>query len=127
MTTIKCYRIPGHEYAKAKIVIAKRTVKDESYVTAVRLVSYNTDVMGIELKDGGIYELYVNGLYSMTTRKHISWFCRIAPGPLTYQEIKKCFEEWHLRLDGTRDASLAEMLQILNIVSTVENTGKQLR
>lgn len=127
MTTIKCYRIPGHESAKAKIVIAKRAVYGESYVTAVRLISYDTDVMGIELKDGGIYELYVNGLYSMTTRKHISWFCRICTGPLTYREIKKCFEEWRLRVDGTRDASVAETLQVLNIACTVENSGKQLR
>lgn len=127
MTTIKCYRIPGHEYAKAKIVIARRTVCGESYVTAVRLTSYCTDVMGIELKYGGIYELYVNGLYSMTTRKHISWFCRIANGVLTYQEIKKCLEDGLLRSDGTRDASVAETHQMLNIAYIVERIGKQLR
>ena len=127
MTTIKCYRIPGHEYANAKIVIAKRTVGDESYVAAVRLVSYNTDVMGIELKDGGIYELYVSGLYSMTTRKHISWFCRIASGFLKYQDIKSYYEDGLLRSDGTRAASVAETLHVLNIACTVENIGKQLR
>lgn len=127
MTIIKCYRIPGHESSNAKIVIAKRAIDGESYVTAVRLVSYDTDVMGIELKDGGIYELYINGLYSMTTRKHISWFCRICMGPLTYREIKKCFEERRLRFDVTREASVAETLQVLNIACAVQNSGKKIR
>lgn len=127
MTTIGCYRIPGHESANAKIVVARRTVGGESYVTAVRLVSYYSDVMGIELKDGGIYELYVSGLYSMTTRKHISWFCRIVSGVLKYQDIKSYYEDGLLRSDGTRAASVAETEQLLNIAYTVERNGKQLR
>lgn len=127
MTTNKSYRIPGHESANARILVERRYAGGESYVTAVSLISYYTDVMGIQLKDGGIYELYVNGLYSMTTRKHISWFCNIASGVLTYQGIKKFFEDGLLRSDGTRDASVAETEQLLNIAYTVERTEKQLR
>ena len=128
MTTIKCYRIPGHESATAKIVIERHVSGEASYVTAVRLISYSTDVMGVRLAEGGIFELYINGLYSMTTRKHISWFCRIySEGPLTYHEVKRHIEDGLLRSDGTRDASLAEAIQAINIAAIVEHTGKQIR
>ena len=127
MDMIKCYRIPGHESANAKIVTKKRVVGGESYVTDVSLVSYFTDVMGLRLAEGGVFELYINGLYSMTTRKHISWFCGIYPGPLTYYAIKGYIEDGLLRSDGGRDASIAEAIQVINIAHIVEQNGKQLR
>ena len=50
------------------------------------LVSYTTTV--IEITSDGW--LYVNGLYSMTTRKHIGWFMRLLG--LSYQTAKTLYE-----------------------------------
>lgn len=127
-TTTRFYRIPKHEYANAKIAIERRVIDgEERYVTAVRLISYSTDVMGIRLAKGGLYELYINGLYSATTRKHISWFCRIFPGTLSYYAVKRYIEENLLRSDRTRNASIAESDQVLKIANIVERIGRQLR
>ena len=128
MTTTKYYRIPNHESANVKIAIERFIFEgQERYITAVRLISYSTDVMGIKLAKGGLYELYINGLYSMTTRKHISWFCRIYPGTLTYYSVKRYIEHELLRSDGSRNASIAEIDQIIKIVDIVEHIGKQIR
>ena len=50
-----------------------------------KLVSYSTTVL--ELVNG---ILYVNGLYSATTRKHIGWFMRELG--MTYQDAKRAYE-----------------------------------
>ena len=128
MSNIKYYRIPNHESANAKICI-ERFVFDGQVrgITAVRLISYSTDVMGIRLGKGGLYELYINGLFSMTTRKHISWFCGIYPGALNFYQIKRYIEKELLTSDGSRNASIAEIDQIIKIVDIVEHTGKQIR
>lgn len=127
-TSTKYYRIPGHESANVKIAIERRVIDgEERYLTAVRLISYSTDVMGVKLAQGGLYELYINGLYSMTTRKHISWFCRIYPGTLTYYAVKMYIEDNLLRSDGSRNASIAELDQVIKIADIVERTGKQIR
>lgn len=62
-------------YAQAHIV--RRT-------NAVVLVSYTTEVAAIV---GG--QLVVNGLYSATTRKHISAFCH--QFGTDYQTAKECY------------------------------------
>ena len=51
------------------------------------LVSYTTTV--IEITSDGW--LYVNGLYSKTTRKHIGWFMRLLG--MTYQDAKALYED----------------------------------
>lgn len=53
----------------------------------VQLVSYETVV--IEIDRGW---LFVNGLYSMTTRRHISAFVKEWLPGLTYQDIKYLYE-----------------------------------
>lgn len=127
-TTTKYFRIPGHESANAKIAVERCVIDgEEQYITAVRLISYSTDIMGIKLVKGGLYELYINGLFSMTTRKHISWFCRIHHGPLSYYAIKMYIEDGLLRSDGARNASIAEIDQITEIAKTVERIGKRVR
>ena len=52
----------------------------------IRLVSYTTVVA--DLQDGW---LTIHGLYSMTTRKHLSWFMRELG--LTYQLAKQLYED----------------------------------
>lgn len=70
-------KLKAMPYAQAHIV--RRT-------NAVILVSYTTEVA--EIRDGC---LVVNGLYSATTRKHISAFCR--QFGTDYQTAKKCYIE----------------------------------
>lgn len=55
----------------------------------IYLYSYVTLVAGIEA-DG---TCFCNGLYSMTTRKHISAFAREYASPLTYYSFKLMVEE----------------------------------
>lgn len=68
-------KLKAMPYAQAYIV--RRT-------NAVVLVSYTTEVAAIV---GG--QLIVNGLYSATTRKHISAFCR--QFGTDYQTAKECY------------------------------------
>lgn len=51
------------------------------------LISYNTTVAEITADRW----LYINGLYSMTTRKHLGWFMRLLG--LTYQDAKALYEK----------------------------------
>lgn len=69
--------IPGHEYAHAYI----RAYNDGQ----LELVSYSTVVITVTPDR----KLYVHGLYSMTTRKHIGWFMRLLG--LTYQDAKASY------------------------------------
>ena len=59
------------------------------------LQSYQTDVIIIE--DGW---LICTGLYSMTTRKHISAFMREYGNGFTFQDVKRCLEN-HQKLNIT--------------------------
>lgn len=69
----------GHKYASTFV----RTFENGT----VQLVSYSTTVIEID-KDGW---LTVNGLYSMTTIKHIGWFMR--ERGLTYQLAKQLYND----------------------------------
>ena len=51
------------------------------------LQSYATDV--IIIRDGW---LHCTGLYSMTTRKHISAFVREYGNGFTFHDVKRCYE-----------------------------------
>lgn len=54
----------------------------------IALFSYTTRVA--TLTDDGWLKVY--GLYSATTRKHISAFCREYCGVITYQDAKAAYE-----------------------------------
>lgn len=71
-------KFTDHKYAQAHM---------EPIPGGLALYSYSTCVA--ELKDGW---LHINGLYSMTTRKHIGWFMREL-GPFTYQLARWMVEE----------------------------------
>ena len=66
-------------YAQATVII-----DDDNNIT---LRSYNTDVA--QLDNEGF--LTINGLYSMTTRKHIGAFMREYT-PFDFLQAKKCYE-----------------------------------
>jgi hypothetical protein len=68
-------KLKAMPYAQAHIVRRTNTIV---------LVSYTTEVAAIV---GG--QLIVNGLYSATTRKHISAFCR--QFGTDYQTAKECY------------------------------------
>jgi hypothetical protein len=74
MTTIATLK--AMPYAQAKV---------KRYPNHIVLVSYATEVAEIV---GGV--LIVHGLYSMTTRKHISAFVREYCG-IDYQTAKRCY------------------------------------
>lgn len=69
----------GHKYAQTYV----RIFDDDT----VQLVSYTTTV--IEITPDGW--LKVNGLYSMTTIKHIGWFMR--ERGFTYQLAKQLYKD----------------------------------
>lgn len=70
-------RFAGHEHAAAYY----DTFDHHRY-----LVSYSTIIMGVS-RDGW---MYINGLYSATTRKHIGWFMKLYNS--SYQFAKQLYE-----------------------------------
>ena len=76
MTTAKLNKIP---YGNVKVRLWDDGSKS--------LVSYSTTVLEID-KDGW---LVVYGLYSMTTRKHISAFMNEFVSGLDYYDAKQCY------------------------------------
>lgn len=69
----------GHKYAQSHI----RIFEDGT----VQLVSYTTTVIEIDPEGW----MTVNGLYSMTTIKHIGWFMR--ERGMTYQLAKRLYND----------------------------------
>lgn len=53
------------------------------------LTSYEADVIMIDSSGW----LYVNGLYSATTRKHIGYFLKEYVPQLSFQPVKKLYED----------------------------------
>lgn len=75
-------KLKNHEYAQAHIEIVN---DDDSII--YRLVSYSTHVATVtETAAGWFLDCY--GLYSMTTRRHISWFLADINSPFTFQDAK---------------------------------------
>lgn len=77
-------KLKNHPYAQCSIT----KFVDGSIV----FTSYNTDVIYID-KDGW---LYVSGLYSATTRRHISWFLNEYLPLLNYYDIKSLYCSNHM-------------------------------
>ncbi len=71
-------KFADHKYAQAHM---------EPIHGGLALYSYDTRVA--EVVDGW---LRINGLYSMTTRRHIGWFMRELGG-FTYQLAKQLYED----------------------------------
>jgi hypothetical protein len=71
-------KFTDHKYAQAHM---------EPINGGLALYSYTTCVA--TLQEGW---LHINGLYSMTTRRHIGWFMREL-GPFTYQLAKQLYED----------------------------------
>lgn len=69
----------GHKYASTYV----RIFDDDT----VQLVSYTTTVIEIDPEGW----LHVNGLYSMTTIRHIGWFMR--ERGMTYQLAKQLYKD----------------------------------
>lgn len=72
-------KLDNHNYAQAHIV----TYDDGTRI----LVSYQTPVIHIDPQ--GWLTCY--GLFSATTRKHISWFIKQLGTGLSYQSVKECY------------------------------------
>lgn len=82
----------GHQYAQTHVII----FDDDSVV----MVSYTTPVIRITPEGW----LSCNGLYSMTTIKHIGWFMR--ERGMTYQLAKKMYldnKEYNVYTGEVRD------------------------
>ena len=73
-------KLSNMPYAQCEVV------RDE--YGAITLVSYTTAVINIDPEGW----LTCSGLYSMTTRKHISAFMKVYTD-LTFADAKKCYEE----------------------------------
>lgn len=79
-------KLKNHEYAQARIEI-----ENDGDSIIYRLVSYSTHVATVvKMSDG--WFLDCSGLYSMTTRRHISWFLDDIGSPFTFQDAKHIVE-----------------------------------
>lgn len=72
--------LKNHPYAKCCVTV------DEC---GVRMFSYNTLVIKIDRAGW----LDCTGLYSMTTRRQISWFLREYAPQISYQMVKQCVND----------------------------------
>ena len=79
-------KLKNHEYAQARVEIEN----DDGSIT-YRLVSYSMHVATVVKTSAGWF-LDCYGLYSMTTRHHISWFLDDIGSPFTFQDAKDSVE-----------------------------------
>lgn len=73
-------KLKRHESANAKVII--------HYNKDIELISYNTSVIMASKIDNTAYSLNCSGLYSATTRRHISWFINEYFNHINYYTIK---------------------------------------
>jgi len=81
---MKVYKFKDHPHAQAQIEEFEIPCDGLAKI----LVSYTTVVATIDTEGW----LHINGLYSMTTRKHIGWFMREL-GKFDYQLAKQLYED----------------------------------
>lgn len=77
--------LKAHPYANARVKIYNHT--DYGQDTII-LQSYDTDVIFVVPQSDCSYSIVCTGLYSNTTRRHISSFCREYFGFIDYYDIK---------------------------------------
>lgn len=82
MKTMK--KLNNHASANAHVEIINA---NDRYNNEISLVSYTTRVLTLTTINGIRY-VECTGLYSMTTRKHISWFLREYAPDLNYTDIR---------------------------------------
>lgn len=97
-TTTTIRKLYNHPYANCRVVehqvIGKETDK---FIRTWVLFSYKTNVLSVsETSDGWFLNCY--GLYSMTTRRHISWFLDEIGSPFTFQDAKHSAETGRISL-----------------------------
>ena len=70
-------KIPNHEGADA-LIVSKTSEISRKHSNVIYLVSYATDVLRVELNSDNGFDVYVlnQKLWSITIRKHISWFIK---------------------------------------------------
>ena len=73
-------RLRGHEHANAIVVFTEDGV--------LNLYSYDTLIISVDSDSSGNRQIMCTGLYSMTTRKHISWFLREYLPDITYNRVR---------------------------------------
>ena len=80
-------KLKNHEYAQVHIEI-----ENDMDGVVYRLVSYSTHVATVHRTNDDCWFLDCHGLYSMTTRRHISWFLDDINSPFTFQDAKRSTE-----------------------------------
>lgn len=85
-------KLHNHPYANCSVVEHHVNGKEtDKVIRSYVLRSYKTFVLEVrETLDGWFLECY--GLYSMTTRRHISWFLDDINSPFTFQDAKRSAE-----------------------------------
>lgn len=95
---MKSYKLKNHKYANMTIIENDLSCKEIGEYKTYTLMSYTTSILTVAPK----MVVLGDSLYSMTTRKHVSWFidwCHkmgILPKGITYKVIKKAIEDSHL-------------------------------
>ena len=91
MTIVK--KLDTHPYANCKVF--EREMRDihtgEAIGRIFVLRSYATDVVTVRETDKA-WGIHCDGLYSMTTRRHIGWFLQDIGCPFTYRDAKRAYE-----------------------------------
>ena len=81
---MKMVKLQDHEQAQAHVRIEPNKIV---------LVSYTTDVIIARKALGYAWVLEVTGLYSNTTKRHISWFMKEYFPSRNYYEIKEGMQD----------------------------------
>lgn len=91
-TTATIRKLHNHQYANCLVVEHQATAKEtDKFIRSWALCSYKTLVLEVSETSNG-WLLYCYGLYSMTTRRHISWFLDDIGCPFTFRDAKHSAE-----------------------------------
>ena len=97
-TTTTIRKLHDHPYANCRVYEHKVTAKEtDKFIRTWVLFSYKTIVLSVSETSAGWF-LECNGLYSMTTRRHISWFLKDIGCPFTFQDAKRSAETGRISL-----------------------------
>ena len=97
-TTTIIRKLNNHPYANCRVYEHKVTSKDtDNFIRRWVLCSYKTFVLDVTETSAGWF-LECHGLYSMTTRRHISWFLDDIGSPFTFHDAKRSAETGRISL-----------------------------
>ncbi len=101
---IEWYKVDEHEHANCEIGVLRYVNDQWNCTKIIMLKSYRTIVCGyvvndIDSNDHSV-DLFITGIYSRTTIKHIGWFARLCT-PFTYYMFKDVLlkHDGYLQLD----------------------------